>query len=213
MLVFVRLGFCALRIEFVFKFLTFVADISQNHHTRPTSPRLASAHARASSTPSPKPSGAPHSGSNSRRTSPLPDQLGLQPSTPGVGLWNTSWQRSLRTSPPFSQFNFVTPRPGTESPSSDNLSPSIPGTAWIPLQTAQSHAESTKSETSIPAATSASHRSRRAPRDILTAESNAAVESEFRMLAHARHFVAAEADALHKEVILASNRHSCLHVH
>ncbi len=151
---------------------------------RPLSPRSASVHRYASASPPPSPSrtGASQSASTSRKASPLPDQPG--PSTPGVGLWNTSWQRSLRS----------------ESPSSDNLSPSVPGTAWIPLPAAQAHAAAAKSETNIPAATASSHRSRRAPRETLAAETNAVLEAEFRMMAHARHFVSAEADALHKEV-------------
>ena len=124
------------------------------------------------------------SASTSRKGSPLPDQSTTQPPTPGVGLWNTSWQRSLRA----------------DSPSSDNMSPSLTGTAWIPLQTAQSRAEASKSETDIPKATGSSHRSRRAPRDILAAETNAVLEAEFRMMQHARHFASSEADAIHKEV-------------
>ena len=141
---------------------------------------------RASASPprSPSRSGTSHTASTSRKASPSSDQPGVQPSTPGVGLWNTSWQRSLRS----------------ESPSSDNLSPSITGTAWIPLQSAQAHVAAAKSETNIPAATGSSHRSRRAPRDALAAETNAVLEAEFRMMAHARHFVSTEADALHKEV-------------
>jgi hypothetical protein len=154
------------------------------NQTRRTSPRTASPRGRASLSLSPHRTRDSQSVSSDRRTPSLPDQLGLQPSTPGVGLWNTSWQRSLRS----------------ESPSGDHSSPSVSGTAWIPLQAAQHHVEAAKFETSIPAATSASHRSRRAPRDVLTAESNAAVEAEFRMMAHARHFINAEADALHKEV-------------
>jgi hypothetical protein len=164
------------------KFLTPSAD--NVNQIKRSSPRTASPHSRSSLSLSPNRTRDSHSGSTSRKTPHLPDQLGLQPSTPGVGLWNTSWQRSLRS----------------DSPSGDNLSPSVSGTAWIPLEAAHTHAESAKSETSIPASTSASHRSRRAPRDILTAEANAAVEAEFRMMAHARHFINAEADALHKEV-------------
>jgi hypothetical protein len=71
-------------------------------------------------------------------------------------------------------------------------------------QAAQSHIEAAKAEANIPSSNSSSHRSRRAPREVLSAEANAIVEAEFRMLAHARHFVAAEADALHKEVSCTS---------
>lgn len=80
------------------------------------------------------------------------------------------------------------------------MSPSVTGTAWLPLEAAQAHAAAAKSEVDVPAATGSSHRSRRAPRQALAAETNAVLEAEFRMMAHARHFVSTEADALHKEV-------------
>ena len=171
--------FCRLRS------LTISTDNAQ--HARAESPRPSS-NRRASASPpaSPKRSSASLSASTSRKASPLPDQSTAQPSTPGVGLWNTSWQRSLRS----------------DSPSSDNMSPSLTGTAWIPLQTAQSQAEAPKSETDIPKATGSSHRSRRIPRDVLAAETNAVLEAEFRMMQHARHFASSEADAIHKEVCL-----------
>ncbi len=174
--------------------LTLLADHAQQ--ARPPSPHSAAAAAlrRASASPPPSPrqslslAGASYTGSSNRRVSPLRDQ---QPSTPGVSLWNTSWQRSLRA----------------ESPSSDNASPSVSGTAWIPFQPSQTvtrdeqdSSNSSKPEANLPKATGSSHRSRRVPREILTAETNAVLEAEFRMMAHARHFVTAEADALHKEV-------------
>ena len=164
-----------------------------SQQSKPPSPHSAAAYRRASASPPPSPrhEGTTHSESRDRRASPLHEQ---QPSTPGVSLWNTSWQRSLRS----------------ESPSSGNVSPSVTGTAWIPLQATQTHDEhsrtsSSKPETSIPKATESSHRSRRAPREVLVSETNAVLEAEFRMMSHARHFVTAEADALHKEVRVCSH--------